>query len=116
MNNLADILSETGQLDEALTLAQKAVAMAPQNGIYLDTYGWILFKQEKNRVALDALKKSASLLPDNSIVLYHLGAAYHATGNGNLAREYLEKALSISSNFKAANQARKLLETELISK
>jgi tetratricopeptide (TPR) repeat protein len=56
------------------------------------------------------------LLPDNSIVLYHLGAAYHATGNGNLAREYLEKALSISSNFKAANQARKLLETELISK
>lgn len=115
LNNLADILSETGQLDEALALAQKAVDLAPQNGIYLDTYGWILFKQEKNRVALDALKKSASFLPNNPIVLYHLGAAYHAMGNVNLARKFLEKALSISSNFKAADQARKLLETGIIS-
>jgi spermidine synthase len=110
LNNLAGILSETGQLDEALTLAKKAVAIAPQNGMILDTYGWILFKQKKNRLALDVLKKSASLLPGHPIVLYHLGAAYHATGNANMAREHLEKALSISSNFKEADQARELLK------
>jgi tetratricopeptide (TPR) repeat protein len=33
LNNLAGILSESGQLDEALTLAKKAVAIAPQNGM-----------------------------------------------------------------------------------
>jgi tetratricopeptide (TPR) repeat protein len=71
---------------------------------------WILFKQKKNREALDVLEKSASLLPNQSIVLYHLVAAYHANGNDNLAREHLEKALSISSNFKEADQARKLLK------
>lgn len=109
LNNLAGMLSETGQLDEALTLAEKAVAIAPQNGKILDTYGWILFKQKKNRAALDVLKKSASLLPDRPVVLYHLGAVYQASGNDNLAREHLEKALSISSNFKEADQARKLL-------
>jgi spermidine synthase len=112
LNNLADILSETGQLDEALALAEKAVAIAPQNGMILDTYGWILFKQKKNSVALDVLKKSASLLPDHPIILYHLGAAYHVAGNDNLAREHLEKALSISSNFKGADQARKLLKKD----
>jgi spermidine synthase len=110
LNNLAGILSESGQLDEALTLAKKAVAIAPQNGMILDTYGWILFKQKKNRLALDVLKKSASLLPGHPIVLYHLGAAYHATGNANMAREHLQKALSISSNFKEADQARELLK------
>ncbi len=112
LNNLAGILSETGQLDEALTLAEKAVAITPQNGMILDTYGWILFKQKKNRAAIDVLKKSASLLPDHPIVLYHLGAVYHASGNDNLAREHLEKALSISSNFKEAEQARELLKKD----
>jgi len=110
LNNLADALSEAGQLDEALIMAEKAVAIAPQNGIYLDTYGWILFKQKKNKEALDVLKKSASLLPNQPIVLYHLGVAYHANGNDNLARKHLEKALSISSDFKGEDQARNLLK------
>ena len=76
----------------------------------LDTYGWILFKQKKYSAALDVLEKSASRLPGHPVVLYHLGAAYHATGKDNLARQHLEKALSISSNFKEVDQVRKLLE------
>ena len=54
--------------------------------------------------------KSANLLPNHPIVLYHLGAALHATGNNNSAKERLEKALRISSNFKEADQARQLLK------
>lgn len=109
LNNLAGMLSETGQLDEALMLAEKAVGIAPQNGMILDTYGWILFKQNKHEAALDVLEKAAALLPEHPIVLYHLGAANHTAGNDNLARKHLEKALSISSNFKEADQARTLL-------
>ncbi|UCH19694.1 MAG: fused MFS/spermidine synthase, partial [Deltaproteobacteria bacterium] len=112
LNNFAAILSETGQLDEALAAAEKAVALAPHNGMILDTYGWILFKQKKYREALDVLEKSASLLPDHPIVLYHLGAVYHTTGKDYLARKYLEKALSISSNFREAEQARNLLNKD----
>jgi spermidine synthase len=109
-NNLAALLSENGQLDEALAAAERAVAIAPHSGMILDTYGWILFKQKKYKAAVDALEKSASLLPDHPIVLYHLGAALHATGDDKLARERLEKALSLSGNFKGADQARELLK------
>jgi spermidine synthase len=112
LNNLAAILSEKGQLDEALAVVKKAVAIAPQNGMILDTYGWILFKQKQYREAVDVLEKSVSLLPVHPIVLYHLGAAYLAAGNSYLAREHLEKALRISPNFEAADQARKLLNKD----
>ena len=112
LNNLAAILSENGQLDEALTAVKKAVAIAPQNGMILDTYGWILFKQKQYRAAVDVLEKSASLLPEHPIVLYHLGAAYRAAGDDTLARKHLEKALSISGNFEGADEARKLLQKD----
>ena len=108
MNNLASVLSDSGQLNEALALAERAVAIAPQNGMVLDTYGWILFKLKKNGEALDVLKKSAEILPGHPIILYHLGAVYHAAGNVPLARQYLEKALSISSDFNEADDARAL--------
>lgn len=109
MNALADRLSESGQLDEALTLAEKAVAIAPQNGMILDTYGWILLKKERKKAALDVLKKSASLLPDHPVVLYHLGAAYYAAGKNNMARSHIEKALHLSGNFVGSDHARVLL-------
>jgi spermidine synthase len=110
LNARAYKLAESGQLDEAATLAEKAVALAPQNGMILDTYGWILFKQKKYEKALDVLKKSDHFLPNHPIVLYHLGAAYHAAGNDTLSREHLEKALSISRSFNEAGEARALLE------
>jgi spermidine synthase len=109
LNGLAYLLSESGRLDEALTLAEKAVELAPQNGMILDTYGWILFSQKRFEAALDVLEQSASLLPDHPIVLYHLGATYAALGNDRVARKHLEKALRVSSDFEGANEARRLL-------
>jgi len=112
LNNLAATLSENGQLDGALAAVKKALAIAPQNGMILDTYGWILFKQKQYRAAVDVLEKSASRLPEHPIVLYHLGAAYGAAGDATLARKHLEKALSISGNFEDADEARKLLQSD----
>jgi tetratricopeptide (TPR) repeat protein len=109
INNLAYKFSEKGQLEEALKLAERAVAIAPNNGMILDTYGWILFKQKKYLPAIDVLKKSASFLPDHPIIHFHLGSAYHEIGNDKLAKEHLLKSLSVSSDFKDAEQARELL-------
>ena len=108
-NALADLLSEAGGLDEAQKLAEKAVALAPDNGMILDTYGWILLKQRKLDLALQTLRRSSSLLPNHPIVLYHLGAACYAAGKVEEGRLLLEKALVTSTEFSGAEEARRLL-------
>jgi spermidine synthase len=109
MSELADLLFEDGEVDDALTLAQGAVALAPQNGIVLDVYGWIMFRHGEQKKALDALEKAVSLSPDYPDAHYHLGAAYQAMGKDKQAMEHLEKALSISDDFMGADEAREIL-------
>jgi spermidine synthase len=110
LNALAALLSEMGNLDEAFPLAERAVGLAPDNGMILDTYGWILFKQGKHAASVEILERSASQFPNHPVALYHLGAAYETTGRNDLAREHLTKALSISGDFKGADEARELLK------
>ncbi len=109
LNALADRLIEAGNLEEGVPLAERAVALDPENGMILDTYGWGLHGQGKNQMALAVLRRSASALPAHPIVLYHLGAACRAGGDLRSARKYLEAALRISDDFPEAESARRLL-------
>ncbi|HUJ29440.1 MAG TPA: fused MFS/spermidine synthase [Myxococcales bacterium] len=82
LNALADLLAEAGQLDEALPLAEKAVAQRPGSGMILDTKGWIYFKQNRHEEAVKVLTEAARLLPDQPVVLAHLEAARKALRGG----------------------------------
>lgn len=113
LNALADALQETGRLDEALVQAENAIRLAPENGMILDTYGWILYRQGKAQPALEALKRADRFLPGHPIVLYHLGAAYLATGNARAGREHLSRALAASADFAGADEVRRLLAAQL---
>jgi uncharacterized protein HemY len=73
-NNLAWIYSEHGgDPEKALQLAQTAKQEAPEDPRVSDTLGWILYKRGVYQRALALLKDSASKLPDNPQVQYHLG-------------------------------------------
>jgi spermidine synthase len=118
LNALADVLAENDMLEEALPLAEKAVALvsdvaagvdAYRRGMILDTYGWILFRQREIGPALEVLRKSAALIPDHPIILYHLGAAETALGNTAKGRQLLQQALRLKSDFTGADEARRLL-------
>jgi tetratricopeptide (TPR) repeat protein len=110
LNNLAVLLGDAGRSKEALQSSQKAMLLAPENGTILDTHGWILFKQNKYQDALAVLNKSLSLSPNNPVTMYHVAAVNNAVHNTQAAKENLEKALAGSSNFKGAEDARKLLK------
>jgi spermidine synthase len=110
LNGLADLLRESGDLDQALALIEKAYALEPKNGMVLDTYGLILFHRREIEKAIDLLERSAALLPDHPVVLYHLGAAHQAAGHVGVARRHLEKALAVSSSFDGADEAKRLLQ------
>ncbi|OGK78461.1 MAG: hypothetical protein A2X52_15105 [Candidatus Rokubacteria bacterium GWC2_70_16] len=109
-NNLAWILSEHGgDRDKALTLAQTAKELAPDDPQVSDTLGWIFYRRGLHQRALALLKDSAAKLPGNPEVQYHLGMASAAAGDKEAARQALTLAVAGRSEFRGKEEARKAL-------
>ena len=70
--------------------------MDPENGSYLDTYGWILCKQGNINKAIIILEKAVRITREQSaIILYHLSEAYKQANEDDKAHSTLKKALLI---------------------
>ena len=81
-NNLAWHYAETaGDLDQALELARRARAGAPDDPYIADTLGWILFRRGLYGAAIEHLKESITKLPNNEEVRSHLGLSYLRSGD-----------------------------------
>lgn len=74
LNSLGYMFAERGErLDEAVELLQRALKIDPENPSFLDSLGWAYFRQGKLELADVPLAKAAEKMPDNSVVLDHLG-------------------------------------------
>lgn len=74
LNNYAYYLSlRAERLDRAEKLSKRANELRPNERSYLDTYGWILFRQKKYAEAEGYLKKAAAMGPKNPTILEHYG-------------------------------------------
>lgn len=92
MNNYAYLLALQGrELDTAKKLAQKAVAVEPDNPVYLDTLGWVLFRQGEYGEAVRYLEKASSLAPEETEIAGHLLNAYEKNGQEEKARQLRER-------------------------
>jgi tetratricopeptide (TPR) repeat protein len=111
-NNLAWLLCEnSGNLEEALTLAKAARRKAPDDPGIADTLGWIYYKMKNYTLAIDQLSFSINNRKQPSAEnYYHMGMALHAKGDLVQAKQALKKALDLSSTFPGADEARKLLK------
>ena len=61
------------RLDEAAKLAQQAVKQHPRSGAYIDTLGWVRYRQQRFEEALDLLLHAREHMPDDPTVLEHIG-------------------------------------------
>lgn len=76
LNNLGWAQFELGRHDEAVATLKKAVITAPNNASARDSYGWVLWKSGKDKVAgVKELRKAAALAPDNKAIAAHLAEA-----------------------------------------
>ena len=81
-NNLAWLMAESGEdLDEALRLAQSAVAVAPETPQIVDTLGWVYYKRGLSKSAIEQFQKAIEQEPRNGIYHYHLGLAFIQAGD-----------------------------------
>jgi tetratricopeptide (TPR) repeat protein len=97
LNYLGYMWADRGEnLAEARQLIEKAVALEPENGAFLDSLGWVLFKLGQPRQALPWLEKAIAHTDEPDATLYdHLGDVHAALGDLEQARAAWRKALGI---------------------
>ncbi len=72
LNNYAYYLSEQNQqLERALEMIDRALAINPTRATYIDTKGWILFMLERYDEALPLLKEAYNLIPNDEEIAEH---------------------------------------------
>ncbi len=106
LNYLGYMWAERGEnLDEALKLIRRAVALEPDNGAYVDSLGWTHFQLHQLDRARSYLERATRLEPDDATVHEHLGDVYAALGESGKAREMYQRALALGD--KNADQVRR---------
>ncbi len=109
LNNLAYLyLDGNGTKEEALQLAERAIALEPGDPGYMDTVGYAFFENKRYQEAREYLEKALAHLPGDPTINYHLALLYQASGEKKRAVERLQVALR-AKNFAGNQQARKLL-------
>lgn len=108
LNDLAWTCQRLAQ-PQALHLAQRAHALAPDNPAIMDTLGCILTEHGELARALPLLQKASALAPHVGEVHYHLGSLLFKSGDKEGARRALEKALASPPPFDKRTDAQQLL-------
>ncbi len=106
LNNYAYFLSEEGrQLDKAELMSYRTIKAEPQNATYLDTYAWILYKQQRYEEALGYMEQALAADSVPSDVLYeHAGDIHYRLGNVQRALDYWERALELQRKAEAVEE------------
>lgn len=100
-NYLAYLWAEQGiYLDQALEYSQHALDCDPDNGAFLDTLGWILYKQNLAAESLICLQSAYYFMPDDPTIMEHLGDAWSALHNESQALTWWGKSYRINANNK----------------
>ena len=88
-------------LEEAEGMIKRALQIEPNNGSYLDSLGWLEFRQGKFDQALaDLLRAAKNLEHDDSVVFEHIGDTYLKLNRVPQALEAWQKALALDPQNK----------------
>ena len=95
LNYYGYMLGDLGiRLDEAQSLVERALKEEPYNGGYLDSLGWIYFKQNRTADAEGILRKALARESHDPTIHAHLGDVYAKLGRPDLAAAEWEKSLA----------------------
>lgn len=111
LNFLAYTYAEEGtDLDEAEKLAKRALAIKPGDGYYLDTLGWVYYKQERYPESIKVLEKAVTASPNEAILLEHLAEAQLKAGNIVKAKSLFKKASEANGSDEDRSRAKQKYE------
>jgi tetratricopeptide (TPR) repeat protein len=95
LNYYGYMLGDLGiRLDEAEALVQRALKEEPHSGAYLDSLGWIYFRENKLTEAEATLRKAVQRESHDATIRSHLAEVYAKSGRTDLAAIEWEKSLT----------------------
>jgi len=96
LNYLGYMRIERGfEVEQGLALVQRALQLDANNGAYVDSLGWGLYKLGRLAEATEVLERASRLLPNDPTVLEHLGDSCRALGALDRARDAYRRALAL---------------------
>jgi len=94
LNYYGYMLADRGvRLPEAVTLIERALAIEPHNGAYLDSLGWAYYKLGRYADAEQHLRRAAERSSHDPTIREHLGDVYAKLGRHEEAHQQWDKAL-----------------------
>jgi tetratricopeptide (TPR) repeat protein len=110
LNNLAYLISESnGDLNIALTYAERAKQRLPGHPEVNDTLGWIYLKKNLTDNAADTYRTLVVQAPQNPVYHYHYAMALLQKGDRESARKECQTALTDKPGKDLENQIHQLM-------
>jgi tetratricopeptide (TPR) repeat protein len=110
LNYLGYSWAELGiHLQQAEEYIRQALTQQPDDGYITDSLGWVLFKQGRLEEALKLLLRAAELVPDDPVILEHLGDVYRQLEQRDKAREFYRRSL----DRRSTTEERQVIEGKL---
>jgi tetratricopeptide (TPR) repeat protein len=111
LNNLAFIKAEEGvDLDQALTMAQRARQKLPNSPDIADTLGWIYIKKNLSEDAVRVFRDLVLKEPANPTYHYHFGMALMQKGDKSTAKKELDLAMKNNPSKDEAGKIKEMLQ------
>lgn len=111
LNNLAFIKAEEGvDLDQALTMAERARQKSPTSPDIADTLGWIYIKKNMSEDAVRVFTDLVQKDPNNATFHFHYGMALLQKGDKSGARKQFETALKDNPSTDQKGKIQDLLQ------
>lgn len=108
LNDLAWVLQSLKD-PRALGYAEKALGIAPNSPVVLDTLGWIHAGAGDHAKALPFLRRASTLAPESNSIRLHLGMVMARAGDKAGARRELQRVAADASDPARATSARSAL-------
>jgi tetratricopeptide (TPR) repeat protein len=111
LNYFGYMLADLGiRLDEAIDYVQKALAIEPENGAFLDSLGWAYFKLNDLENAEKYLLQADQRIKDDPVVYDHLGDLYYKTGDFQKAHDFWSQSIKIGTEQEEIQKVQKKLD------
>jgi tetratricopeptide (TPR) repeat protein len=101
LNYLGYTYADLGKnLDEAERLILEALKYKPNDGYITDSLGWVYYKKGEYEKALEYLQKAIGIVPDDPIMLEHLGDTHLKLNDKPNALKFYKKSLEYKEKDK----------------